>query len=101
MNYEILLICMGVLAGILLLTVFICVCCCCRRRKAGLPISDRRADAADSAEAEERRARNAERRAERQVRYDEIRRKYGLGGAQADSGNSAAGYSRFQNEPDA
>jgi len=91
---------MGILAGIFLLTIVICICCCCRRRKSTLAVSERRADAAENAEYEARRSRNAERRAERQSRYDEIRKKYGLGGG-ADGGSSSTGYARFDNETDA
>lgn len=99
-NYEVLLICMGVIAGILLLSVSICICCCCCSRRGGRSFSrrERQEEAAENAEYEERRTRSAERRAERQVKYDEIRRKYGLGG---DGANSSTPYTRFEGEADA
>lgn len=94
-NLGIVIIVCGVLLGLIVITVTVCICCCCGCCDCKNRLSRRelREDRADEAEAESRRARTAERRAERQSRWDEIRQKYGL------STNSSGGsYSRFSND---
>lgn len=96
-NYEGLLIAFGVIGGILLISVTICACCCYRRcQQRCRARSERREETLSNAEFQERRARNDARRAERQVKYDEIRRKYGL--TNDDGASSSAPYTRFDNE---
>lgn len=75
-NFEALLIAMGVVAGLLLIFFCTCIyCCCCRK-------SDRLKYMAEELrferQREERKQKAAERRAERQSKNDEIRKKYGL-----------------------
>lgn len=96
-NYEALLIAFGVIAGILLISITICACCCYRRcQQRCRARRETREETISNAEFQERRARNDARRAERQVKYDEIRRKYGL--TNDDGASSAAPYTRFDNE---
>lgn len=93
-NFKVLLIVMGVLAGLLLFVLPCCIyCCCCR----GGRMSERsRRKLAKEEEKwqeqeNERKARHAEKREERQKRYDEIRQKYGLVKPEAS-------YQRFEND---
>ncbi|XP_042597747.1 pituitary tumor-transforming gene 1 protein-interacting protein-like isoform X2 [Cyprinus carpio] len=76
-NFEALIIAMAVVCGTLLLavTVCCCCCCCCKRRRSSSFDSD---DEQFARRREEIRQRADERRAERKVKHDEIRKKYGL-----------------------
>uniref|UniRef100_A0A8C4NJH0 Pituitary tumor-transforming gene 1 protein-interacting protein-like n=1 Tax=Eptatretus burgeri TaxID=7764 RepID=A0A8C4NJH0_EPTBU len=73
-NFEALIIAMATLAGLILLSVTLCCYCCCRRNCCSNANEDERWE-------QERRARlerQESRKAERRVRSDQIRRKYGL-----------------------
>ncbi|GAB1608743.1 pituitary tumor-transforming gene 1 protein-interacting protein-like [Argonauta hians] len=75
-NFEALLISMGVLAGIFLLSCSLCVYfCCCRKNKRLKYMAE---EIRFERQKEERRAKSDERKQERQLRNDEIRKKYGL-----------------------
>lgn len=97
-NLMILVIVCGSLAGVVVLAISCCIiyCCCCRRRR-GRSSRETSEDDTHSAEYNERRARNAQRRAERESRWNEIRQKYGLGSS-TNAAGTAATYSRFDNE---
>ncbi|GBL78681.1 hypothetical protein AVEN_65251-1 [Araneus ventricosus] len=74
-NFQYLMIIIGVFAGIALLIVTICCCyCCCKRR--GIKIS--KDDLKWARQREERKQIAEERRKERAERTEEIRKKYGL-----------------------
>uniref|UniRef100_A0A8C1TD25 Uncharacterized protein n=1 Tax=Cyprinus carpio TaxID=7962 RepID=A0A8C1TD25_CYPCA len=66
-----------------------CCCCCCKRRRSSSFDSD---DEQFARRREEIRQRADERRAERKVKHDEIRKKYGL------IPDSDHPYSKFENE---
>ncbi|XP_052435156.1 pituitary tumor-transforming gene 1 protein-interacting protein-like [Carassius gibelio] len=90
-NFEALIIAMAVVCGTLLLAVCVCCCCCCcckRRRSSSFD----RDDEQFARRREEIRQRADERRAERTVKNDEIRKKYGL------IPDSDHPYSKFENE---
>lgn len=90
-NFEALIIAMAVVCGTLLLaiTVCCCYCCCCKRRRSS---SSDRDDEQFARRREEIRQRADERRVERKVKHDEIRKKYGL------IPDSDHPYSKFENE---
>lgn len=75
-NFEALLIAMGVLAGLLLFSICMCIYCCCCRKSDHLKYMAE--ELKFEHQREERRQKAAERRAERQSKNDEIRKKYGL-----------------------
>lgn len=77
LNYEALIIAVSVIGGLLILGLTICICCCCCCRK-GNKEKWAREDAKLARQNNERKARNADKRAERKAKTDEIRRKYGL-----------------------
>ncbi|ELU08770.1 hypothetical protein CAPTEDRAFT_228897 [Capitella teleta] len=93
-NYKILLIVMGCLAGVLLISIFTCIYCCCCKTK-NKKTKYREEDVKFERERDERKVKNAERKAERQVKYDEIRKKYGL---MKEDDAPTAKYQRFDNE---
>ncbi|XP_033639405.1 pituitary tumor-transforming gene 1 protein-interacting protein-like isoform X1 [Asterias rubens] len=77
LNFEALIISMGVIAGVLLLAMTICIycCCCCSG-------SNRAKYAKEDAKVErkktERKMHHEQKKADRKAKNDEIRRKYGL-----------------------
>uniref|UniRef100_A0A1I8JQ40 Uncharacterized protein n=1 Tax=Macrostomum lignano TaxID=282301 RepID=A0A1I8JQ40_9PLAT len=85
-----LIICMSILAFVILVIIPCCIYCCCCRKKSG---PSRRA-LAESAKYEqertEREARHAERRNDREKKYDEIRAKYGAPGTRGASSSRAS-----------
>jgi len=89
LNFEALLISMGVIAGVILIS---CCCCCvyCCYCKGKNKARYAKEDAKLERQKEERKMRQEERRAERKAKNDEIRKKYGL--VKDDSG-----YTRFEN----
>jgi len=92
-NYEILLIVMGCLAGVILISCGCCIyCCCCKPNAARQRKKYQKEEARLAREKEERSAKHTERRAERQSRMDEIRQKYGL------NSNKDSRYQKFQDE---
>ncbi|KAI1885658.1 hypothetical protein AGOR_G00206090 [Albula goreensis] len=88
-NFEALIIAMGVVGGTLLLSIIVCCCCCCCRSRPAGPDRDEERFARRR---EEIRQRSENRKAERRARHDEIRKKYGL---VPDSDHP---YSKFENE---
>ncbi|XP_036370661.1 pituitary tumor-transforming gene 1 protein-interacting protein isoform X2 [Octopus sinensis] len=75
-NFEALLISMGVIAGLCLFSCILCIyCCCCRKSKRLKYMAD---EVKFERQKEERRIKSDERKQERQQRNDEIRKKYGL-----------------------
>ncbi|KAM4609281.1 PTTG1 interacting protein b [Polymixia lowei] len=73
-NFQILIITMSVLAGIIIIAIFVCCFCCCKCEKIG----NKREDAKVERQNRARKTRQEERRTEMKVRHDEIRQKYGL-----------------------
>uniref|UniRef100_UPI0037E8F37C PTTG1 interacting protein b n=1 Tax=Semicossyphus pulcher TaxID=241346 RepID=UPI0037E8F37C len=73
-NFQILIITMSVLAGVIIIAIFVCVCCCCKCERIG----NKKEDAKVERQTRARKARQKERRTEMQLRHDEIRHKYGL-----------------------
>ncbi|KAM9851341.1 PTTG1 interacting protein b [Aulostomus maculatus] len=73
-NFQILIITMSVLAGVIIIAIFICCFCCCKCERIG----NKRDDAKLARQAGARNSRQKARRVEMQLRHDEIRQKYGL-----------------------
>ena len=73
---------------------FYCCCCRCKTSKRGAQNEETKFHRKRM----ELKAKHAERRAERKLKTDEIRRKYGL---DKDDGSSASRYHQFENEPEA
>ncbi|XP_071416035.1 PTTG1IP family member 2 isoform X1 [Pithys albifrons albifrons] len=90
-NFEALIIAIAVVAGLILVSVAVCCCYCCycRRRSRSRPDEEEEQLARKR---EERRLQSLQRKHERKLKHDEIRKKYGL---LQDSDNP---YSRFENE---
>ncbi|XP_060784888.1 PTTG1 interacting protein b [Neoarius graeffei] len=84
-NFQALIITMSVIGGVIIISVLICCFCCCKCEN----IRSKRTDECMEREAEIRRVRHEERKAEMRSRHDEIRRKYGL--------VKENPYSRFEN----
>ncbi|XP_050747438.1 pituitary tumor-transforming gene 1 protein-interacting protein-like isoform X1 [Gymnogyps californianus] len=90
-NFEALIIAIAVVAGLILVSIAVCCCYCCycRRRSRSRPDEEEERLARKR---EERRLQSLQRKHERKLKHDEIRKKYGL---LQDSDNP---YSRFENE---
>ncbi|XP_017324920.1 PTTG1 interacting protein b [Ictalurus punctatus] len=84
-NFQTLIITMCVIGGVIIISVFICCFCCCKCENFG----SKRTNEHVEREAEIRRVRHGERKAEMRSRHDEIRKKYGL--------MKENPYSRFEN----
>ncbi|KAK3543888.1 hypothetical protein QTP70_030271 [Hemibagrus guttatus] len=84
-NFQALIITVCVIGGVIIISVLICCFCCCKCENIGSKRTDERVER----EAEIRRVRHEERKAEMRSRHDEIRRKYGL--------MKENPYSRFEN----
>uniref|UniRef100_A0A8C7FUD0 Pituitary tumor-transforming gene 1 protein-interacting protein-like n=1 Tax=Oncorhynchus kisutch TaxID=8019 RepID=A0A8C7FUD0_ONCKI len=90
-NFEALIIAMAVLGGTIIISIAVCCCCCCcccKKRQSGPDRDEERF----ARKREEIRQRADERKVERKVRHDDIRKKYGL---VPDSDHP---YSKFENE---
>ncbi|XP_018557982.1 PTTG1 interacting protein b isoform X2 [Lates calcarifer] len=72
-NFQILIISMSVLAGIIIIAILVCCFCCCKCERIG-----KREDAKVERQTRARKARQKAKRTEMQLRHDEIRQKYGL-----------------------
>nr|XP_057938210.1 PTTG1 interacting protein b [Doryrhamphus excisus] len=72
-NFQILIITLAVLAGVVLIPLFVCCLCCCRRQR-----TRNDDDVREQHQTRERNSRQKERRVEMQLRHDKIRQKYGL-----------------------
>uniref|UniRef100_A0A8C0BX28 PTTG protein n=1 Tax=Buteo japonicus TaxID=224669 RepID=A0A8C0BX28_9AVES len=90
-NFEALIIAIAVVAGLILVSIAVCCCYCCycRRRSRSRPDEEEERLARKR---EERRLQSLQRKHERKLKHDEIRKKYGL---LQDCDNP---YSRFENE---
>lgn len=77
LNYEALIIACSVIGGLLILGLTVCICCCCCCGK-GNKAKWAREDAKVERQKIERKQKNADKKAERKAKTDEIRRKYGL-----------------------
>ncbi|XP_030639187.1 PTTG1 interacting protein a [Chanos chanos] len=84
-NFQILIITLSVAGGILIIAFFICLFCCCKCENAG----SARFENKMQRQADKRRVKQEERKAEMRKRHDEIRQKYGL--------SRASPYARFEN----
>ncbi|KAL7865187.1 hypothetical protein SRHO_G00104340 [Serrasalmus rhombeus] len=84
-NFQVLIITLSVVAGAIVIAVLVCCFCCCKCENIG----SRKADERLERQADLRRVRQEERRAQMKSRHDEIRKKYGL---MKDNP-----YSRFEN----
>ncbi|XP_044071746.1 PTTG1 interacting protein b [Siniperca chuatsi] len=72
-NFQILIITMSVLAGVIITAILVCFCCCkCER------VGTKREDAKVERQTRARKTRQKAKRTEMQLRHDEIRQKYGL-----------------------
>lgn len=90
MNFEALIIVLGVLGGTVLISFIVCCCCCCCcKKRRSRPDRD---DERFVRRREEIKQRADERNVERKARHDQIRKKYGL---MTDSDHP---YSKFENE---
>ncbi|KAF4794320.1 pituitary tumor-transforming protein 1 protein-interacting protein-like protein [Turdus rufiventris] len=90
-NFEALIIAMAVVAGLILVSITVCCCYCCYCRRRSRSRLDEEEEQL-ARKKEERRLQSLQRRHERKLKHDEIRKKYGL---LQDSDNP---YSRFENE---
>lgn len=88
-NFEALIIAMGVIGGVIVLAITVCICCCCCCKKNNKN-KYAKEDEKWERKKKDRQEKANERRAERKSRTDEIRRKYGL--MKDDN------YQRFDNE---
>ncbi|XP_022071446.1 PTTG1 interacting protein b [Acanthochromis polyacanthus] len=73
-NFQILIITMSVLAGVIIIAILVCCFCCCKCERMG----NRKEDARVERQTRARKAHQKARRTEMQLRHDEIRQKYGL-----------------------
>ncbi|XP_037641070.1 pituitary tumor-transforming gene 1 protein-interacting protein [Sebastes umbrosus] len=90
LNFEALIIVLGVLGGTVLISFIVCCCCCCCcKKRRSRPDRD---DERFVRRREEIKQRADERNVERKARHDQIRKKYGL---MTDSDHP---YSKFENE---
>ncbi|XP_053324047.1 pituitary tumor-transforming gene 1 protein-interacting protein-like [Spea bombifrons] len=90
-NFEALIIAMSVILGVILLTITLCCCYCCYCRKS----SSSRFDAEEEnliREREKRQQESLQRKVERTIKHNEIRKKYGL---LQDTDHP---YSKYENE---
>ncbi|KAJ8410106.1 hypothetical protein AAFF_G00211470 [Aldrovandia affinis] len=84
-NFQALIIAMSVIAGIIIIAVLVCCFCCCKCENIG----SKRVEAKMEKQTDKRKVRQDERKAEMKMRHEEIRKKYGLAGANP--------YSKFEN----
>ncbi|XP_015234012.1 PREDICTED: pituitary tumor-transforming gene 1 protein-interacting protein-like [Cyprinodon variegatus] len=73
-NFQILIITMSVLAGVIIIAILVCCFCCCKCERIG----SSREDAQVERQTRARKARQKARKTEIQMRHDEIRHKYGI-----------------------
>ncbi|KAM6986770.1 PTTG1 interacting protein b [Aplochiton taeniatus] len=73
-NFQALIIAMSVIGVVIIITILVCFYCCCKCEKTGR----KKEDAQMQQQATARKARHEERKAEMQLRHDQIRSKYGL-----------------------
>ncbi|XP_072538982.1 PTTG1 interacting protein a [Salminus brasiliensis] len=85
MNFQILIITVSVVVGVLIIAFFVCLFCCCKCENCGNANFDNRMQR----QADKRKTKQEQRKAEMRSRHDEIRQKYGL--------SKASPYARFEN----
>uniref|UniRef100_A0A8D0A8C3 Pituitary tumor-transforming gene 1 protein-interacting protein-like n=2 Tax=Sander lucioperca TaxID=283035 RepID=A0A8D0A8C3_SANLU len=73
-NFQILIITMSVLGGIIIITILVCCFCCCKCERIG----NKKEDAKVERQTRARKSRQKAKRTEMQLRHDEIRQKYGM-----------------------
>ncbi|XP_053184734.1 PTTG1 interacting protein b [Scomber japonicus] len=73
-NFQILIITISVVAGVIIISIFVCCFCSCKCERIGNKREDAEADRRTRA----RKSRQKVKRTEMQLRHDEIRQKYGL-----------------------
>ncbi|KAL7385741.1 hypothetical protein ABVT39_027518 [Epinephelus coioides] len=74
-NFQILIITMSVLGGIIIIAILLCcLCCCCKCERHGNSREDAKVERQNRA----RKTRQKAKRNEMQMRHDEIRKKYGI-----------------------
>ncbi|XP_032386105.1 PTTG1 interacting protein b [Etheostoma spectabile] len=73
-NFQILIITMSVLGGIIIITILVCCFCCCKCERIG----NKKEDAKVERQTRARKSRQKARKTEMQLRHDEIRQKYGM-----------------------
>ncbi|CAL8285430.1 unnamed protein product [Lota lota] len=83
MNFQILIITLAVLGAVLILAFIVCLLCCCKCQNCGSKSFEAKMDR----KANKTKTKQDERRSEMKERHEEIRKKYGLNGANP--------YSRF------
>ncbi|XP_056320856.1 PTTG1 interacting protein b isoform X1 [Danio aesculapii] len=86
MNFQILIITISVIAGVIVIAIFVCCFCCCKCENIG---RSNRSEERMENQASLRKFRHEERKAEMKQRHDEMRLKYGL--------KKENQYSRFEN----
>ncbi|KAG7466963.1 hypothetical protein MATL_G00148230 [Megalops atlanticus] len=83
MDFQALIITMSVIAGLIIIATLVCCFCCCKCENIGA----KKFEAKMERQVDKMKARQEERKAEMKIRHEEIRKKYGLTGANP--------YSRF------
>ncbi|XP_068428749.1 PTTG1 interacting protein b [Clinocottus analis] len=73
-NFQILIITMSVLGGVIIIGILVCCCCCCKCERIG----NKKEDAKVERQTRARKSRQNAKRTEMQLRHDEIRQKYGM-----------------------
>ncbi|KAJ4933252.1 hypothetical protein JOQ06_030085 [Pogonophryne albipinna] len=73
-NFQILIITMSVLGGVIIISILVCCFCCCKCERVG----NKREDAKVERQTRARTSRQKAKRTEMQMRHDEIRQKYGV-----------------------
>ncbi|XP_028995934.1 PTTG1 interacting protein a [Betta splendens] len=76
MNFQILIITLSVIGGVLIIAFFVCLFCCCKCENCG----NTSFEAKMMRQASKTKAKQEERKAEMKQRHEEIRKKYGLSG---------------------
>lgn len=76
LNFQILIITLAVVGGVLILAFFVCLFCCCKCENIGSKSFEAKMDK----QSKKTRNKQEERRAEMKQRHEEIRTKYGLKG---------------------
>ncbi|KAI4880294.1 hypothetical protein NFI96_030733 [Prochilodus magdalenae] len=85
MNFQILIITVSVAVGVIIIAFFFCLFCCCKCENCGSSGFERKMQR----QADKRKTKQEQRKAEMKVRHDEIRQKYGL--------SRVSPYARFEN----
>ncbi|XP_031572737.1 pituitary tumor-transforming gene 1 protein-interacting protein-like [Actinia tenebrosa] len=94
---KILIIVLPSIAGAILIALCCLIYCCCCRKKKGHSKKESKEEARFRRQREEIDLKHSQRRAERQVKYDEIRKKYGLY-KNTDEEPEDGKYHQFSNE---